>query len=105
MAQRMVKSAEEIRLIKSGAKVADIGGEAIRNEIHVGGREIDIAMAGRNAMEIAIAERHPDSEIRDSWVWFQSGINTDGAHNPVTTRKLEKGDILSLNTFPMISGY
>ncbi len=56
-------------------------------------------------MELAIAERHPDSEIRDSWVWFQSGINTDGAHNPVTTRKLEKGDILSLNTFPMISGY
>lgn len=105
MAQRMMKSPEEIRLIKSGAKVADIGGDAIRNAIHVGAREIDVAMAGRNAMEIAIAERHPDSEIRDSWVWFQSGINTDGAHNPVTTRILGKGDILSLNTFPMISGY
>ncbi len=105
MAQRMVKSPEEIRLIKSGAKVADIGGEAIRNAIHLGAREIDVAMAGRDAMELAIAERHPDSEIRDSWVWFQSGINTDGAHNPVTTRTLEKGDILSLNTFPMISGY
>ena len=105
MAQRMVKSPEEIRLIKSGAKIADIGGEAVRDAIHVGTREIDVAMAGRNAMELAIAERHPDSEIRDSWVWFQSGNNTDGAHNPVTTRKLEKGDILSLNTFPMISGY
>ncbi len=105
MAQRMVKSSEEIRLIKSGAKIADIGGDAIRTAIHVGAREIDIAMAGRDAMETAIAERHPDSEIRDSWVWFQSGINTDGAHNPVTTRKLERGDILSLNTFPMISGY
>jgi len=45
------------------------------------------------------------SELRDTWVWFQSGVNTDGAHNPVTTRRLEKGDILSLNTFPMISGY
>ena len=105
MTLRMVKSPEEVKLIKSGAKVADIGGEAIRNAIHVGAREIDIAMAGRNAMETAIAERHPDSEIRDNWVWFQSGINTDGAHNPVTTRKLQKGDILSLNTFPMISGY
>ena len=41
----------------------------------------------------------------DTWVWFQSGINTDGAHNPKTNRKLIKGDILSLNTFPMISGY
>ena len=42
--------------------------------------------------------------IRLAWTWFQSGINTDGAHNPVTTRRLEKGDILSLNCFPMIAG-
>ncbi|HSM42865.1 MAG TPA: M24 family metallopeptidase, partial [Afifellaceae bacterium] len=33
------------------------------------------------------------------------GINTDGAHNPVTNRKVEAGDILSLNCFPMIFGY
>ena len=105
MSLRMIKSDEEIELIKGGAKTADIGGEAIRNAINLGVREIDIAMAGRDAMELAIAEKYPDSEIRDSWVWFQSGINTDGAHNPVTTRKLERGDILSLNTFPMISAY
>jgi len=41
----------------------------------------------------------------DTWTWFQSGINTDGAHNPVTSRKLERGDILSLNCFPMVAGY
>ena len=105
MKTRMVKSAEEIKLIRGGARIADIGGEAIRDAISPGVREIDVAMAGRDAMELAIAENYPDSEIRDSWVWFQSGINTDGAHNPVTTRVLEHGDILSLNTFPMISGY
>ncbi|SEW26310.1 creatinase [Aliiroseovarius sediminilitoris] len=105
MKARMVKSAEEIALIREGARVADHGGAAIRDAIRIGAREIDIAMAGRDAMEEEIARVHPDSEIRDSWVWFQSGINTDGAHNPVTTRKLEAGDILSLNTFPMISGY
>jgi len=105
MRMRMIKSAEEIALIKDGAKVADIGGAAIRDAIRPGVREIDIAMEGRNAMELAIAEMHPESEIRDNWVWFQSGINTDGAHNPVTCRVLAKGDILSLNTFPMISGY
>ena len=105
MLQRMIKSEEEIALIKSGAKIADIGGEAIVKEIKVGASEIDIAMAGRDAMEKAIAKYHPNSELRDTWVWFQSGINTDGAHNPVTTRKLKFGDILSLNTFPMISGY
>ncbi len=105
MSARMIKSDEELSLIRSGAAVADIGGAAIRDAIKVGTREIDVAMAGRDAMELAIAERHPESEMRDTWVWFQSGLNTDGAHNPVTMRQLEVGDILSLNTFPMISGY
>ncbi|MEM7194266.1 MAG: aminopeptidase P family protein [Pseudomonadota bacterium] len=105
MALRMIKSDEEIELIKGGASIADVGGEAVRDAIKVGAREIDIAMAGRDAMELAIATRYPDSELRDTWVWFQSGVNTDGAHNPVTTRQLGSGDILSLNTFPMISGY
>ncbi|WP_174800487.1 aminopeptidase P family protein [Martelella limonii] len=105
MALRMVKSEEEIALIREGARIADIGGAAIHAAIAAGEREIDIAMAGRNAMELAIAEAFPGAEYRDTWVWFQSGLNTDGAHNPVTARRLEKGDILSLNTFPMISGY
>ena len=105
MALRMIKSAEEIALIKGGARIADIGGAAVRDAIQIGAREIDVAMAGRDAMELAIARDYPDSEIQDTWVWFQSGINTDGAHNPVTTRQLESGDILSLNTFPTISGY
>lgn len=105
MQQRMHKSAAEIEIIKHGAAVADVGGYAIRDAIKLGTREIDVAMAGRDAMELEIAKRFPDAEYRDTWVWFQSGINTDGAHNPVTGRKLERGDILSLNTFPMISGY
>ncbi|MEM9432451.1 MAG: aminopeptidase P family protein [Pseudomonadota bacterium] len=105
MAQRMRKSAAEIELIRAGAAVADVGGYAIHDAIRPGAREIDVAMAGRDAMELEIANRFPDAEYRDTWVWFQSGINTDGAHNPVTARVLEHGDILSLNTFPMISGY
>ncbi len=105
MTQRMHKSKAEIALIVHGANVADVGGYAIREAIAEGAREIDIAMAGRDAMELEIARRFPDAEYRDTWVWFQSGINTDGAHNPVTARKLKRGDILSLNTFPMISGY
>jgi len=105
MAARMHKSDEEIALIREGARIADVGGAAIRDAIREGTREIDVAMAGRDAMETEIARSHPNSELRDTWVWFQSGLNTDGAHNPVTTRGLQMGDILSLNTFPMISGY
>ncbi|UWQ46117.1 aminopeptidase P family protein [Leisingera aquaemixtae] len=105
MEQRMRKSAAEIEMIRAGAAVADVGGFAIRDAVKEGAREIDVAMAGRDAMELEIAKRFPDAEYRDTWVWFQSGINTDGAHNPVTGRRLQRGDILSLNTFPMISGY
>ena len=105
MRQRMTKSTAEIDLIRHGAQVADVGGYAIHEAIREGVREIDVAMAGRDAMELEIAKRFPDAEYRDTWVWFQSGLNTDGAHNPVTARALQRGDILSLNTFPMISGY
>ncbi|MWD26618.1 M24 family metallopeptidase [Aquicoccus sp. SCR17] len=105
MRQRMRKSAAEIELIREGARVADVGGYAIKEAIREGVREIDVAMAGRDAMEAEIARSFPDAEYRDTWVWFQSGLNTDGAHNPVTSRVLRRGDILSLNAFPMISGY
>ncbi|PSJ43900.1 creatininase [Zobellella taiwanensis] len=105
MKMRMIKSAEEIALIKQGARVADVGGAAIRDAIGVGVPEYEVALAGTQAMVREIARTFPHGELMDTWVWFQSGINTDGAHNPVTSRKIEAGDILSLNTFPMIGGY
>ena len=105
MKLRMIKSKEEIDIIKNGARIADIGAEEIVKHIKVGESELEIAIAGRDKMEREIAKTYPDAEYMDTWVWFQSGINTDGAHNPKTSRKLKSGDILSLNTFPMISGY
>lgn len=105
MWMRTIKSAEEIALIKEGARTADIGGEAIRDAIKLGAPEYEVALAGTQAMVRHIAKTFPHAELMDTWVWFQSGVNTDGAHNPVTSRRLEKGDILSLNCFPMISGY
>ena len=105
MKLRMIKSKEEIEIIKDGARIADIGGEEIVKNIKEGATELEIAITGRDKMEKEIAKTYPDAEYMDTWVWFQSGINTDGAHNPKTNRKLVNGDILSLNTFPMISGY
>ena len=105
MRQRMIKSAEEIEVIKHGARIGDLGGEAIRAAIREGVMEYEVALAGTEAMTHEIARTFPHREVRDTWVWFQSGINTDGAHNWATTRKLRKGDILSLNCFPMTSGY
>ena len=105
MRQRIIKSDEEIAVIRHSARIADIGGEAVKAAVKEGITEYEVALIGTEAMVHEIAKTFPHREVRDTWVWFQSGINTDGAHNWATTRKVRKGDILSLNCFPMPSGY
>ncbi|MGV9714198.1 M24 family metallopeptidase [Gordonia sp. NPDC003424] len=105
MRRRMIKSAEEIALIRHGARIGDLGGAAVRDAIAEGVPEYEVALAGTSAMVREIARTFPHAELRDTWVWFQSGVNTDGAHNWSTTRRVQRGDILSLNCFPMIAGY
>lgn len=105
MRMRMIKSAEEQALIRHGARVADIGGAAVVEALQDQVPEYEVALHATQAMVREIARSFPDSELMDTWTWFQSGLNTDGAHNPVTSRKVNPGDILSLNCFPMIAGY
>ena len=95
----------EIAHIRHGAQVCDIGGAALRAAVCDGAPEYEVALSSTQAMVREIAKRFPDGELMDTWTWFQSGINTDGAHNPTTSRRVQKGDILSLNCFSMISGY
>ncbi|MFQ5755698.1 MAG: M24 family metallopeptidase [Acidiferrobacterales bacterium] len=105
MTIRMIKSNEEIALIREGARIADIGGVACVEAVGEGVPEHEIALHATGAMVREIARTYPDGVLMDTWTWFQSGINTDGAHNPVTPRQIRRGDILSLNCFPMIAGY
>ena len=64
MRQRMIKSAEEIEIIKQGARIGDLGGEAIRSAIREGMTEFEIALVGTEAMVREIGRTFPDSEIR-----------------------------------------
>lgn len=105
MRLRMIKSKAEVDLIAAGAAIADLGGAAAVAAIHDDVPEYEVALAATAAMVRAIAERFADAELMDTWTWFQSGPMTDGAHNPVTSRRIAHGDVLSLNCFPMISGY
>ena len=105
MWMRTIKSPEEIQLITTSAQIADYGGRMCVEAIHAGARENEVALATTSAMVKRIAATFPRVELMDTWTWFQSGINTDGAHNPVTNKKIKSGDILSLNCFPMMFGY
>ena len=105
MWMRTIKSSEEIAHIKTLTRIADLGGQACADAIGAGVPEHEVALASTGAMVRAIAASFPWVELMDTWTWFQSGINTDGAHNPVTNKLIESGDILSLNCFPMVFGY
>jgi creatinase len=105
MRLRMIKSDEEIAHIKQGTQVCDIGGAAVTAAVREGVCEHEVALESTRTMVREISRRFPHAELMDTWTWFQSGINTDGAHNPVTTRAVRHGDILSLNCFSMIAGY
>ena len=105
MWMRSIKSAEEHKLIREGARICDVGGAACAAAVKAGVPEHEVAIASTNAMIREIANSFPFVELMDTWTWFQSGINTDGAHNWATTRKVQEHDILSLNAFPMPTGY
>ncbi|MXN67152.1 M24 family metallopeptidase [Stappia sp. GBMRC 2046] len=105
MKQRTIKSTEERKLIREGARICDVGGAALVEAVAAGVPEHEVAIASTTAMIREIARSFPFVELMDTWTWFQSGINTDGAHNPVTNKVIQPGDILSLNCFPMIFGY
>lgn len=105
MKMRLIKSDEEQTLIREGTRICNVGAKACIDAIGVGVPEYEIAMASTNAMIREIGKSFEFVELMDSWTWFQSGIMTDGAHNPVTNKRVASGDILSLNCFPMIFGY
>eukprot|EP00058_Branchiostoma_floridae_P007860 XP_002593348.1 hypothetical protein BRAFLDRAFT_70878 [Branchiostoma floridae] len=105
MRLRMKKSDEEIALIREGARIADLGGWAVVEALEEGVPEYELAMHASNTMAREIAKTYPHGELLNTYAMTQSGINTDGGHNPMTSRRVRSGDILSLNTYPVIAGY
>jgi creatinase len=67
MQLRMLKSAEELALIRAGAAVADIGGTACVEAIDEGVPEHEVALHATGVMVREIAHRYPDSDLMDTW--------------------------------------
>ena len=66
MFMRMIKSPEEIALIRESARVGDIGGDVGRAALAAGTPEYEVAMAAQGAMVREIAKTYPHTELRDS---------------------------------------
>ena len=105
--QRMIKSEEEMAVTRIGAAAADVGGEACKAALRPGVEEWEVGLEVVEAMTRYMAANIDDkAEIMDAWAWIQSGINSDGCHNPMTRRKVVEGDIIMLNCFPeSMQGY
>ena len=107
MEAQIIKSDEEIQLIRGGAQVAVVGARAFMDAIDEGVTEADVARAAVIAMEDEMRVRFPDYEVQeDTFSWCQSGVDrTYVAHAPNTWNKIQRNQLLSLNVFPMIVGY
>jgi len=105
MKLRMVKSDEEIELIRNGSRITELGGHAIVDAIEAGASEYELALHGNQVMTKEIMKTYPHAEVRDTWSLLHSDINTESAHTDMTSRKLQRGDIISLNCFASIGGY
>ena len=66
MRQRMVKSDEELELIRHGARIADLGGEAAVAAITEGVPEYKVAQQATKAMVDEIVRTFPTVEVMDS---------------------------------------
>lgn len=78
LTQRLVKSPAEIALIRQVAEVAALGAAVIRDAAKGGASRMDLAMAGREAMEREIARRFPDAGYEDTRAFVGPGSIGDG---------------------------
>lgn len=104
MWMRAIKSAEELDVLRAGARFAAQAAASAVGLIAPGVAEFEVGIAAAAAMHRAIAATFPGG-MTGCDARFQSGILTDGVHNPVTDKRIESGEVLSLTCAPTLFGY
>ena len=93
-------------MIKHGARIGDLGGEAIRDGHHRGRPEYEVALARHRSHgprdRPDLPGRRTPRHLGVVPVRHQHRRRPQLGHHAARSRR---GDILSLNCFPMISGY
>jgi len=95
---RIIKSEEEVELIRKAAKVADIAMDAAVKAVKIGVSEIDIAAEAEYAMRKNGAE-----EFYRTYV--ASGPRSSIAHGVISNRKIQKGDLVMIDIHPAVNAY
>jgi len=95
---RIIKSREEIELIRKAAKVADIAMDAAIKATKRGVTETEIAAEAEYAMRKKGAE-----EFYRTYV--ASGPRSSIAHGLVSHRKVQRGDLVMIDVHPTVNAY
>lgn len=101
---RLIKSAEEERLLRIGGQLAQIGADAFLDALTPGVTELAVGGAAVRAMNHALGALYPEG-ITSTYAYAQFGEHTLSPHLHPTGRRLARGDVIALNVFPVITGY
>lgn len=108
MRQRLVKSAEEIAVIRHGVQICEVGGYAAVDALKPGVTEFEVANASNVAIAAELRKRFPHIEYDDinNKTLFQTGpYRSRVGHIMNSHRVVQKGEMLSCNPYAIIAGY
>ena len=101
---RLLKSDEEIRLLRTGGEIARIGASAFVEAVRPGATELAVAARAVSEMDRALAGLYPEGAT-SSYAYCHAGDHTLSPHLHPTGRRISPGDLIALNVFPVIWGY
>lgn len=96
---RMIKTPEEVSILKAAAKIADDAFEHICKFIKVGQTELEIS----NELEFFMRKQGATSSSFDTIV--ASGLRSALPHGVATEKKVESGDFITLDYGALYNGY
>ena len=101
---RIIKSDEEQRLLKLGGEVAKVGARAFLDALTVDATELEVASQAVLAMNRELARWDPGA-ASSSYAYCQTDMNSLTPHLHPTGRRIQRGEVIALNVFPVIWGY
>lgn len=101
---RLIKSDEELRWLELGAELAKIGADAFLEAMQDNATELAVASHAVAATNKAMGALCANG-LASTHAYAQFGKNTLVPHLHPTSRRLARGDVVSLNVFPVVWGY
>ncbi|WP_430785326.1 M24 family metallopeptidase [Virgibacillus flavescens] len=96
---RLIKTSEEISILKDAAKIADDAFEHIQSYIRPGVKEIDIS----NELEFFMRKQGATSSSFD--IIVASGYRSALPHGVASNKKIENGELVTLDFGALYNGY